>query len=343
MSQPAQAARVRRIVSQALWSAARAAGLFSLSANSRRRRERLLILCYHGIALDDEEQWMGHLYMSRARFERRLELLRSLGANVLPLGEAVERLQKRSLPPRSVAITFDDGFVDFHVHALPLLRKFGCPSTVYLTTHYCRHRLPIFNLVTNYLLWRSGRTSLELDAFGCNGTAPIANYEQRQAVVASLVRWADTRGLATEAKDGIARSLARILGVDYDAILGARILQLMTPEEVAGAARSGVDVELHTHRHRTPRDSDLFIKEIRDNAACIREFTGREPSHFCYPSGDYDRGFFPWLKQLGVRTATTCESGLAAPRSEPFLLPRMLDDSVATELDFERWLSGFGT
>ncbi len=299
------------------------------------------ILCYHGIALDDEDQWLGHLFISRARFERRLELLRQFGANVLPLGEAVERLHRGSLPPRSVTITFDDGFVDSYVHALPLLGKFGFPSTLYLTTHYCRHRLPVFNLIVNYVLWKSGKSTIELRKFGLPGVASIRNYGERQAVVTSLLRYSEARGMGSAAKDEIVRSIAEDCGVDYNRILRARLLQLMTPDEVGAAARSGMDMELHTHRHRTPRDRELFTKEIRDNAACIREFTGREPVHFCYPSGDYDPRFFGWLKESGVRTATTCEPGLAAAGTEPYRLPRMLDDSVATEVDFERWLSGF--
>lgn len=316
-------------------------GLFSMAANSPRRRGRLLILCYHGISRHDEDRWLPHLYMSPSRFERRLELLRSLDANVLPLGDAVARLRQGKLPPRSVVITFDDGFVDFHVHAVPLLKRFGYPATLYLTTHYCRHRRPIFDLMANYLLWKSGREAIELPEFGLPAKLPIADYQGRQAVIAHLVDWAKIHAPETEGKDGIARSLASILGIDYDKILAARTLQLMNPGEVAEAARAGIDVELHTHRHRTPRDRDLFLREIRDNAAWIREFTSREPAHFCYPSGDYDAQFFSWLKESGVQSAATCVPGLAAAETNPLLLPRILDDSVASETDFERWISGF--
>jgi peptidoglycan/xylan/chitin deacetylase (PgdA/CDA1 family) len=330
-----------RTVRQAAWRAARGAGLFSRSAASARRSGRLLILCYHGISLDDEHRWMDRLYISPERFGGRLQLLQSFGANVLPLGEAMERLHRATLPPRSVVITFDDGFVDFHVHAAPLLRRFGYPATLYLTTHYCRHRLPIFNLMANYLLWKSGRTSVEWAEFGLNGVFPITNYQERQFVVGRMMEWAQTHGDGTELKDEIARSLAGILGLNYDRILDARLLQLMSADEVAATAGSGIDIELHTHRHRTPRDRDLFLREIRDNAKCIHEFTGREPRHFCYPSGDYDQRFFSWLAEAGVQTATTCERGLAVAATDCFLLPRMLDDSVASEVDFERWVSGF--
>ena len=53
------------------------------------RRERLLILCYHGLSIADEHLWNHGLYMDAATFRRRLEILRDGHYNVLPLQEAL--------------------------------------------------------------------------------------------------------------------------------------------------------------------------------------------------------------------------------------------------------------
>src|SRR5271166_1102193 len=161
----------------------RAAGVFSVAARLRRRNT-LLILCYHGISLADEHEWEGGLYITPALFRHRLEVLRNLNTNVLPLGEGLERLQAGTLPPRSVVLTFDDGFYDFHRHAVPLLREFGFPCTIYLTTYYCDYKLPIFNLMASYLLWKSGR-------------AGIATGEGRVREVERLVRQTEREQLDT--------------------------------------------------------------------------------------------------------------------------------------------------
>src|SRR5580704_13235694 len=92
----------------------RGAGAFHFVANSRWRRERLLILCYHGIALADEHVWRPGLYMTAELLASRLQALRAMDCSVLPLGEALTRLRSGELPPRSVAITFDDGTYDFY-------------------------------------------------------------------------------------------------------------------------------------------------------------------------------------------------------------------------------------
>ena len=313
---------MRNTLKKAVLSSFRATGVFSAST-SLRRANTLVILCYHGISLRDEHEWAGGLYITPEFFRRRLEFLRNWNANVLPLAEGLERLRDGSLPPRSVVLTFDDGFYDFYLHAFPALRDFGYPCTVYLTTWYTRYRLPIFNLLMNYLLWKRGDGS-----------------EQRAKAVADYMDRVAAEGLDAESTDLIARGLAAELGIDYDGILRDRLFQIMSSEEVAEIAAAGIDIQLHTHRHRTPSDRDLFLREIRDNARVIEEMTGCAPRHFCYPSGVTSAAFLPWLKESGVESATTCVHGLATPQSDPLLLPRYLDGCGVTELDFESWLSG---
>jgi len=304
----------------------RATGVFSAAARLRRQ-DTLLILCYHGISLLDEHEWEGGLYITPALFRRRLELLRDLKANVLPLAEGLERLKAGTLPPHSVVLTFDDGFYDFYLHALPLLQEFGFPCTVYLTTYYCDYRLPIFNLMVSYLAWKSGR----------NG---IATGQGRLQEVARLMDQAVQSNLDTPGKNDLAQTVAQEFGIDYQKLMNSRLFQIMSPQEVALCAHQGIDVQLHTHRHRTPADRDLFIREIRDNARRIEELTGRLPEHFCYPSGVTSPQFLPWLKESGVHSATTCTHGLAKSSSELLMLPRFLDSCGVDELDFESWLSG---
>jgi peptidoglycan/xylan/chitin deacetylase (PgdA/CDA1 family) len=318
----------------------RSAGTFPLISNLKRRQDKLLILCYHGISLRDEHKWLGGLYITPDLFRQRLETLKSYGANVVPLDEGIERLRSQSLAPRSVVITFDDGFHDFHRHAVPILRSFGFPCTLYLTTHYCECRFPIFNLIANYLLWKSEKVDFDFPAIGIEEPMPMHGYRERMKVVQKIMRWTDNRRMTTLAKDQVARELAARLQIDYDDLLRSRLLQIMSSSEVNEIAKSDVQVQLHTHRHRTPRDRDLFEREIRDNQERILEYTGCKALNFCYPSGDYAYEFLPWLRNLGIRSATTCESGLARRSSQLLLLPRFLDSTNISELDFQSWLWG---
>ena len=106
-------------------------------------------------------------------------------------------------------------------------------------------------------------------------------------------------------------------------------MQNLTPDEVTQLAANGIDIQLHTHRHRTPKDRNLFIREIEDNRQSIQSMIGKYATHFCYPSGVHDPVFLPWLNESGVVSATTCDPGFASITSDRFLLPRVLDNPGA--------------
>ncbi|MDB4881979.1 MAG: hypothetical protein JWL95_745, partial [Gemmatimonadetes bacterium] len=56
--------------------------------------------------------------------------------------------------------------------------------------------------------------------------------------------------------------------------------------------------------------------------------------------GVYRPEFLPWLGEAGVISATTCDPGIASPKSAPLLLPRLVDTSHLSALDVEGWLTG---
>jgi peptidoglycan/xylan/chitin deacetylase (PgdA/CDA1 family) len=136
--------------------------------------------------------------------------------------------------------------------------------------------------------------------------------------------------------------LAQLLKLDYERIKAKRILQLMNMGEVAEVAASGIDIQLHTHRHRTPASEELFRSEIDVNRSRIRDSIGTCPVHFCYPGGIYRAEFLPWLRRENIASATTCDAGLAALTSESLLLPRFVDTELRTEVEFESWITGVG-
>jgi peptidoglycan/xylan/chitin deacetylase (PgdA/CDA1 family) len=323
-------------------STARNAGILSATRESAWRRRRLLILGYHGIATADEHLWDGELYMHPETLRARFAALRAGGYEVLQLDDALRRMDAGTLPPRAVSLTFDDGAYDFLSHAVPLLREFGFPATVYLTTYYAQMQRPVFPTMLRYLLWKARDRTLPMDGLSSDSdAAPLGTSEQRLAVFFRIMAGCQARDASGAVKDDVLTECAKRLGIDYNALLSQRILQLMNPDEVANLPRDLVDVQLHTHRHRVPADRGLFEKEINDNRRLISEITGSPSAvHFCYPSGVTSSHYLPWLRALGVVSATTCFPGLASPASEPLMLPRLIDTSHVSELEFEGWMSG---
>lgn len=326
---------------QAALKSLKSAGVSTLVHNSRWRRQRLLILAYHGIALSDEHVFNGSQFISADFFRNRLELLRKSKCAVLPLGEAVERLYADDLPDRALAITFDDGLSDFYRRAFPLIKEFDVPVTLYLTTFYSSYQRPVFDLMCAYLLWKGQSNVLDLKKLtGQDLQTDLRRLDSREAALAQIRDFASGQKLSADEKDALAASLAAHLDVDYNTLLEQRAMHNLTADEVGKLAAGGIDIQLHTHRHRTPLDRELFLREIEDNRKSIQEMSGTNPKHFCYPSGVYDPQFLPWLREAGVSSATTCESGFASRSCHQLLLPRFLDNATLSPIEFESWLTG---
>jgi peptidoglycan/xylan/chitin deacetylase (PgdA/CDA1 family) len=332
-----------RQVKLSLLRGLRGTGVFRVVGDSRWRSRQLLILCYHGISIEDEHEWAPGLFMTADAFAARLELLDRARCTVLPLGEALERLGDGTLPPRSVVITFDDGNFDFAHRAWPLLEARGMPATVYLTTFYSAVNLPVFPLMVSYLLWKArGRSATLQLGSGQLMKLETASHAQRYALQQQLLHSAQRDRLDVMAKDALACRLATALDIDYEAIKRKRIVHLMNDDEVRDVAARGADVQLHTHRHRSPPGEARYKAEVAANRDRIAPLVGRVPSHFCYPSGVYSPQFARWLREEGVVSATTCQPGMATRRDDLHALPRVLDHAGVTPLEFEAWLSGLG-
>jgi len=94
----------------------------------------LPILTYHRLLPGEATRQADpkRIAVSAAQFRSHLTWLRRLGYSAFPLEDYPAYLrERRPLPPRSVGITFDDGYVEVLTLGLPLLREFGFHATIF--------------------------------------------------------------------------------------------------------------------------------------------------------------------------------------------------------------------
>ena len=85
------------------------------------------ILFYHAV----QDDWPSAMAVPRADFEAQCAWLQRSG-RVVPLQEWVRRFRSSRRPPALTAITFDDGFASVYDVALPILRRYDLPATVFV-------------------------------------------------------------------------------------------------------------------------------------------------------------------------------------------------------------------
>lgn len=206
------------------------------------------ILTYHQIAeAPPKGAPFRSLYVSPAAFARQMAMLRLLGYRGVSVCDLLPYLRGEK-KGKVVGITFDDGYRNNLVHALPVLQKEGFTSTCY---------------VVSSLL---GQTNLWDQALGIAQTPLMTAEELRAWLGGGQEIGAHTRTHANLELMNDQASQAEIMGskVELEAMLGAKIAQFCypygayRPAHVEQVRAAGYATATTTKRGRAGSASDLF-------------------------------------------------------------------------------------
>lgn len=328
-----------RWVRQLFFLISKYCGLFHLTSLLYRRR--LNILCYHGFSIHDAHKFRPSTFTTQDPFAKRLAWLKKHKFIVLGLEEALNRLKNGTLRRKTVVITVDDGFYGFYKLAVPLLKMYRYPATCYITTYYVLNQNPIFSLAIQYMFWKTRIEILEINdvlplSKGKHPTKGQGGHE----FMWQIIYYAEQKLTEIE-RVNLAIELGKRLSVDYEELRKSRELNLVNIEEIKQLVKDGIDVQLHTHRHRLPKNQEGLRREIAENRAVLEPLVGKPLEHLCYPSGIWDMKQWKPLARIGVRTATTCRVGLNTQNTPLLGLYRCFDQDGQSKIEFDAELYGF--
>jgi len=278
------------------------------------RTAPLTVLMYHRV-LESPDPLTGAV--DARHFELQMRALREY-FRVLPLTEAVNRLGAGKLPSRAVSITFDDGYADNAVVALPILKAHSLHATFFVADGFLNGGR-MFNDTVIEAVRRIPR-SVELGVAGLPPALPAGSIAEKRDAVARILRVAKylepaERSLAVER---IARLADGALPDDL----------MMTDEQVRVLVKAGMEVGGHTVNHPILSSVDLETarREIELNRRRLGAITGKVPVLFAYPNGvpgkDFDFRHTQLVRMAGYEAAVTTSWGAARPGCDPYQLPR---------------------
>jgi peptidoglycan/xylan/chitin deacetylase (PgdA/CDA1 family) len=262
----------------------------------------------------------------------------------MALDELALRAASASLPDRTVAVTFDDGYLDNFVEASPILSEFRVPATFFIPTggvnddhEFWWDTLERLFVAPQTSLPRELRIDLPEGArsFSTGTTAErlsthAALYPvlvvlppvERGPIITSLVEWSGWRSSP------------------------ARPQQRMRPREIVElASRAGHQVGAHTIEHSMlPRQSrEIQRAEIDGNRRALEALLDRPVGTFAYPFGAFSDETVEIVREASFGVAVTCESRCLESGADLLRLPR-LEVTPSNSADFANWLArGFAS
>lgn len=290
-------------------------GLASLAR--RHHLDLVVVLMYHGVVPDDEPLAAGDWLQVRAsEFRMQMAYL----AKYYQVCRLDDVLGTQLAPPTrpQALITFDDGYANNLTVALPILREFQIPASIFLVTGH---------VGTRRLFWWD---RLHL---ACLGGAP-PEPEQVRALKARSPR--DIKAAVD------AYLAAKRLEAPDSAPEAYRVL---TREEIGTLAESGlIEFGSHTHGHEILENlSAAEASATLEVSAEKLTHWGLPARHFAAPNGDYTEAQLGLIQKAGYATCFGTQPGFWRAPQRPYNIPR-IGIGRGTNIDqFALQISGFSS
>ncbi len=255
------------------------------------------VLTYHRVARRDDASLFddGVVDVSPEQLHRQLAFLRQW---FTPIGtdDLVAFVNGSGRLPRNpVMVTFDDGYLDNHDVALPILLEHGVRATFFIATDYVERRRMYWWDRVNFVIKTSTRERLSL-AYperevialeGPDGSAGPDGRERRLAAVRRVQRTIKDRvGLDLERfLEGLERAAGVVLSAEDERAMADATV--MTWKHVAALRRAGMDVQSHSHTHRVldTLSAPALEHELRASRSALEGVLGERVRAISYPVG----------------------------------------------------------
>ena len=296
-------------------------------------RHRFPILMYHRFSRNEE---FGKT--SQATFESHLNYL-TKHYEIISLDELIEYGRNgESVPPRSAAITIDDGYRDFYDIAFPVLKKFNVPATFYLVTSFIDGKNWIWTDKARYILGTTTVERCELMVGPKKIKTRLSDTESRLKA-AGLIN-TELKKMPEEEKDSMLLELASRMEVTIPD-LPSDDFKPLGWDEAREMLNDKIDIGSHTANHPilTNINDDVLEMELRMSRSTLKEKLQKESLHFCYPNGNVSKRERDAAEKAGYASAVTTELRLCENEDDTFLLPRI--DAESEMHRFVQATSGF--
>ncbi|MEB3181389.1 MAG: polysaccharide deacetylase family protein [Nostocaceae cyanobacterium] len=306
----------------------------------KRFASQAVILMYHRITEVDLDPWS--LCVTPKHFAEHLEVLQT-SAHPIALQQLAQAHRDGNIPPRAVAVTFDDGYADNLLFAKPLLEQYNIPATVFVTTGHIGTQREFWWDELERVLLQPGKLPEQLSLviqgsthqwnLGKAADYSADDYRQDYGKKAWEAKsdsrlffyysvWQRLQPLPAQERLQV---LDDILTWADAAPLARGTHRSLLPAEVCSLAQGElVEIGAHTvtHPFLSAQSTALQRQEIQESKVYLEALLNRPVSSFAYPHGNYSQQTLSLIREAGIEYACSTEENTVWRDSDRFQLPR---------------------
>ena len=308
------------------------------------------ILMYHGFTDQTTFDGMANHHGKHLHVDKFGEQVRYLKDHyrIIALPDLVACISARkSIPPRSVVITIDDGYRSNFTLAYPVLKEFAAPAAIFTATDFIGRKSFLWTDRVEHALNTTKEKRLQVVLDGAACSYDLADRGSRQAADVDIKRRLK-RSSACQ-RDPVVKDIEDKLGqrLSFGQNVPAMYAPLQ-PSEIREMTGSGlVSIGSHTCSHviMTACPPEEMKAELQASKQHVEEWTARPCTLFSYPNGgtgDFNDASAKILKDLGYLCALTTIIGTNKASADIFKLKRLNIHNDGDMGGFVRTLSGLG-
>lgn len=288
--------------------------------------ENFVIFLFHGVISKNKSKIRNYTnkHLEVSRFERIIEELRKKGRPV-SLDQIIKaKNEKLELPPKSYAVTFDDGFANNLHLAAPILKRYSTPATFYITTGFIQNNHGSWTDLIEYAVEKVDSVQLNHELLSKN--SPIRSVKEK-------IDFLDQVRMVIKYNSNVdpyefAKLIWKKNGVknfDKDPELDQKLTS-QEVRELSDEPLFTVGGHSHTHRILSFLLPDDLEKEVSTSINLLNDWTNRKINHYSYPEGlnhCYSENVIECLKKHEIKCCPSAENGSNNQKTDLFHLKRI--------------------
>ena len=280
-----------------------------------RKQHPCIILLYHRI-VDDHSRFLNKgpvVHYHIKHFEKEMRYFKK-NFHILSMDEVVHRIKSGlGFERPSLAITFDDGYQDNYTLAYPVLKKYGVPATIYLTTSLIGTMVRTWPDQIELALLKTKKDYFSLPSLFGAKLNWITTETQKQK---ANMRVAEALKLKPDMeREKLMQEFFEVLEVDGVCQKHQGPRMMLKWSEVKNMAQNRITFGAHSHTHpilsRMPfqkaKEDIFYSKKI------IEENLGIKVRHFAFPNGrdqDFSEELRDYCREIGFKSVASVNYGL---------------------------------